>query len=284
MLDPFKDFQAASGSIVGTEHLRLKKNNQDSFALSNKAFIRWDPAVIGVVCDGCGSQPSSEVGAKLAAPYLIRAIESFGNICGMQDFERVLHLAEEDLLAELRKLAHSTCPIESSWTKNVSEYFLFTVVGFVIMPTKTWIFSLGDSVYSLNNEFYVKEYEGNAPPYLGYRLIQSKFESCKLSIDVCLPTDELQSLLIGSDGVAQLAEIVEQPIPGKEQLIGPLNQFWEEDKYFKNSDMVRRKLFLINRETIRPDWESRTLKRHPGLLEDDTTLIVVRRIPNEERS
>lgn len=276
MLDPLTDFQTAAGTIVGTEHLRLKKNNQDSFAL-RKTFIRWNPAVIGIVCDGCGSQPDSEVGAKLAAPLLAQAIDSYGNICGLEDFEHILNLVEADVLADLRKLSGCISSPETGWTKSVSRYFLFTIIGFVITPEKTWIFSLGDSVYDLNNKFHIKTYEGNAPPYLGYRLVRSKFENLTLTIDECLPTAEVQSLLIGSDGVAQLAEIAEQSIPGKEQLVGPLNQFWEEDRYFKNPDMIRRKLFLINRETVRPDWGTKTLTRHVGLLEDDTTLIVVRR-------
>lgn len=273
------DFQVAAGTMVGTEHLRLKKNNQDAYAIS-EGFVCGKFARVGIVCDGCGSQQSSEVGSKLAAPLLAKSILAYGTIA-KGNFERALHLAEEDVLADLRKLSRGMYAIKPGWTGTVSQTFLFTIIGYFITPDKTWIFSLGDGVYCINNDLHVKEYEGNAPPYLGYRLIDSKFENLTLTIDECLPTEEVQSLLIGSDGVAQLAKLENENIPGKEQPIGPLNQFWEEDRYFKNPDMVRRKLFLINREMIRPDWKNRTLKRHPGLLEDDTTLIVVRRKPNE---
>jgi len=273
------DFQVAYGTMVGTEHLRLKKNNQDAFCVS-EGLIGGKFARVGVVCDGCGSQQSSEVGSKLAAPLLAHYIMDCTTYA-RGDVERGLRLAEENLLGDLRKLSHNMYSANTGWNGTVSQTFLFTIIGFIITPEKTWIFSLGDGVYCINNDLHVKEYEGNAPPYLGYRLIDSKYDHLRLTIDECIPTDEVQSLLIGSDGAAQLAELENKNIPGKDQLVGPLNQFWEEDKYFKNPDMIRRKLFLINRETVRPNWETKTLARHPGLLEDDTTLIVVRRTPNE---
>jgi len=274
------DFQVAYGTTVGTEHLRLKKNNQDGYAVC-EGLIRGKFARVGVVCDGCGSQQSSEVGAKLAAPLLAHSIMDYATLA-KGDIKRALYLAEEDLLADLRKLSRGMAGANPGWTGTVSQTFLFTIIGFIMTPEWTWIFSLGDGVYGLNNNFNTKEYEGNAPPYLGYRLVDSKFKNLSLDIDERVPTEEVQNLLIGSDGVAQLAELGEHNMPGKEKQVGPISQFWEEDRYFKNPDMVRRKLFLMNRETVSPDWENKILRRHPGLLEDDTTLIVIRRNPHEQ--
>ena len=42
--------------------------------------------------------------------------------------------------------------------------------------------------------------------------------------------------------------------------------------------MLRRKLALLNRTHFHADWDARTLQREGGLLRDDTTLIVVRRV------
>jgi hypothetical protein len=40
---------------------------------------------------------------------------------------------------------------------------------------------------------------------------------------------------------------------------------------------VRRALALLNREEARPDWEARRMVRRRGLLEDDATVVVLRR-------
>ena len=274
-MDPIHDFEYACGTIVGTEHLRLKKNNQDAYALS-VGTIRGQPALAAVVCDGCGSQPSSEVGAKLSAPLLTSAMLHYAHITNL-DIYRTLYLAEQDLLSHLTQVTRKTEATYPGRSKNISEWLLFTVVGFLMTPEKTWIFSLGDGVYCVNDEMVVKEYEGNAPPYLGYRLISPEYKDLHLDVDICFETEVIDSILIGTDGVAQLADLHEAMLPGKDKPVGPLSQFWEEDRYFKNKDMIRRKLLLMNRETVVPDWDNKTLKRCLGLLEDDTTMIVARR-------
>jgi hypothetical protein len=56
-----------------------------------------------------------------------------------------------------------------------------------------------------------------------------------------------------------------------------LSQFWTGDDWFANPDLLRRRLCLAARACSRPNWEDRRLQRFPGLLPDDTTLIVIRR-------
>jgi hypothetical protein len=62
-----------------------------------------------------------------------------------------------------------------------------------------------------------------------------------------------------------LRDLSSRPIPGRSEDVGPLSQFWTDDAYYENRDMVRRRLAVLNRG------------RHGGLLADDTTLVVVRR-------
>ena len=47
--------------------------------------------------------------------------------------------------------------------------------------------------------------------------------------------------------------------------------------YFKNPDAVRRKLTMLNREEVKPDWQRQELIKRSGVLSDDTTLIAIRR-------
>jgi hypothetical protein len=92
-----------------------------------------------------------------------------------------------------------------------------------------------------------------------------------------MPTDILDHFLIGSDGLEHLREKSHLSLPGKRQLVGDLSQFWEEDSFIKNPDNIRRRLALINRTSVKPNWNNRCLDTHSGHLKDDTTLIIGRR-------
>src|SRR5258706_10945162 len=60
---------SASAAVSGSRHLRVGRNGQDAAAT-------WvgDGAGAIVVCDGCGSGASSEVGARLGAQLVIAAV------------------------------------------------------------------------------------------------------------------------------------------------------------------------------------------------------------------
>jgi hypothetical protein len=85
-----------------------------------------------------------------------------------------------------------------------------------------------------------------------------------------LPTAELDHFLLGSDGLLDLRRAAETPIPNGEGVVGPLSQFWTEGRFFKNADNVRRRLRIINGGVDAGPKD--------GLLTDDTTLVVGRRI------
>jgi len=285
--DLMNDFQIAAGSTIGTEHIRLKKNNQDAFF-----YLNSPDAIIGVVCDGCGSQSHSEVGAKLGASLLASTLQHYLQLSETINFEKCLRLSQADVLAHLRTIVSKMATPHTGYTALVCNYFLFTVIGFVITKDTTWIFSLGDGITYINGEVHIQEFEGNAPPYLGYNLLdlqqltqfQTEPHQLDINVDIELPTDEIQSLVVGTDGVVQLSQIGDKFFPGLRKLVGPISQFWEKNKFFTNKDMIRRTLFMANRETVQPNWETRSLKRAPGLLEDDTTLIAVRRAEKKPAS
>ena len=57
-------------SVVGRDHAVLGRSAQDALARGASGELAW-----GVVCDGCGEGPRSEVGAGLAAAFLAAEIE-----------------------------------------------------------------------------------------------------------------------------------------------------------------------------------------------------------------
>ncbi|MBD2175940.1 protein phosphatase 2C domain-containing protein [Pseudanabaena sp. FACHB-1998] len=248
-------FEYASGSIIGRNHVLASKNNQDAYQIfTNEKFV------IAVVCDGCGSGKHSEVGAKIGAKLVIAEISNLLN----HDFElsdpEFWNLIKVNLLQKLKDLVVLT----NGDVEFVNDYLLFTILGVVIKERQTVTFSMGDGAIAINGELnQIPPYADNAPPYLAYGLY--KPDAVNFEIRDRLPTSELDSLLIATDGIDDLVKVED------------INQFWQEDRYFKNPDAIRRKLAMLNREDVKPDWQKREIVKRSGILSDDTTLVVIRR-------
>jgi hypothetical protein len=56
------------------------------------------------------------------------------------------------------------------------------------------------------------------------------------------------SLVLDTDGLATFLLAEACPIPGKQVVVGPLQQCWQEERYFTNPDVVWQMLALVNRE------------------------------------
>ncbi len=246
-------FEYANGSIIGRNHVLTSKNNQDAYrVVTQKAFIT------AVVCDGCGSGKHSEVGAKLGARMVSSAIADLLHQETISNPE-FWNLLKINLLQKLKDFVE----LVNGDLEFVNDYLLFTIVGAVITPSETVTFSMGDGAIALNGKLtQIPAYPDNAPPYLAYGLYRP--DSIDFEIRDRIPTPELESILIATDGIDDLIKVEN------------ISQFWQEDKYFKNSDAIRRKLSMLNREEIKPDWNKRELVKRSGILSDDTTIIAIR--------
>lgn len=277
-----KQFQVAAGSIVGRNHSDplVAKPNQDAFVHHS-----FEDMSFAIVCDGCSSGTHSEVGASLGARLIEQSISTRlrdAYQASQNDPEGFLERVRQDVLAEIRVLANR---MGGSFTETIGDYFLFTVMGALVTPEWTCVFSNGDGVYFVNGQAHsIGPFPGNEPPYFAYQLVQSKFEPQALRFEVreFFSTHELSSLLIGSDGVSDLVSTADKNLPGRDELLGDICQFWELDRYFTNSDNVRRRLALANQRSVRLDPDGQRLVRENGLLPDDTTLVVIRRKTAEE--
>ena len=264
--------EIAYGTITGRDHLLAEKNNQDALA-----FQLNDQAIIAVVCDGCSSGKHSEVGAKIGAQLIIQAINQ--RIAEFNDAAKVnkaLEMARHDVLAQLRILSLA---MGQNFRQIINDYFLFTIVGAVLTPQSAVLFNLGDGLVIINNQIIpLGPFANNEPPYLGYQLISSgPDKSLAWQVIQILPSADVQSLLIATDGAFDLLKAENKVIPGKQEIVGNISQFWQNDSYYKNPDMLRRKLWQINRTISAPDWLNRVINKENGHLPDDTTLIVIRR-------
>ncbi len=255
MQEQVNSFEYACGSIIGRNHVLAGKNNQDALRI-----VLRDQFMTAVVCDGCGSGKHSEVGAKLGARMVTDAIADLVNQDLAISEPEFWNIVKTNLLQKLKDFV----VLSNGDLEFVNDYLLFTIVGAVITPSETVTFSMGDGAIAVNGKLtQIPAYPDNAPPYLTYGVY--KPDAVEFEIRDRLPTSELESLLIATDGIDDLVKVED------------INQFWQEDRYFKNPDVLRRKLAMLNREEIKPDWNKRELVKRSGLLSDDTTLIAIRK-------
>jgi hypothetical protein len=283
-------FQVAGGSVPGTEHTKPGKpgwtNNHDAFCWRESS-----DSIVAVVCDGCGSGEHSEVGAKISARIFTHFLSEEADRYvkqTSQNPERNIEFGWERIksvvLGQISVLASA---MGESFSRTINDYFLFTVVGAVITKRDTFLFSIGDGVFIVNGRVVqLGPFLNNAPPYLAYNLTGSSLtdsqpEFLNIRVEPTIPTYQIQSLVIGSDGVLDLINAEGRRLPRREDIVGNISQFWLNDLYFENSDATRRRLAIINREGAEIVFGNSAVVTG-GLLPDDTTLIAIRRNDQEE--
>lgn len=283
-------FEFANASIIGRDHVIDAKNNQDG-----RQVYAADDLFVGVVCDGCGSQPHSEVGATLGANWLVSAtVRAMRNFPLLQDASAydvaaiVLPSVWENdvrqpVLQQLRSAAESMRLDEkSSFSALIERHYLFTAVVAIVTPAITQVVAIGDGVAFVNGEqTKMGPFPKNAPPYLAYGLTNEQGSSDErfwFKPIASLPTAELQSFLIGTDGVDYLIAAAEKNFPYAQQPVGPISQVWTEDRFFKNKDMARRHLARCNPSpSVLKNLPGNATTTDQGLLKDDTTIVAGRR-------
>jgi hypothetical protein len=231
-------FRVRTGKVVGRDHLLDGRNCQD--ALYQLAFeINGSPYVVGVVSDGCGEGQHSEIGAKLAAPFLcyaarhalIRQAESGKLSTGALTDDLPATLFEQ-LRRFLQLMLDSYAFDEQEGLRFIHDHLLFTVIGFVITPGLTQVFAWGDGLILLNDTLYCCERE-QAPAYPGYQLVAGQEAGSYVSHQ--LPTPELRHLAIGSDAWIEEQELLkhiwERPAPIGLQL---LMNTWSDARHFRD--------------------------------------------------
>jgi hypothetical protein len=134
----------------------------------------------------------------------------------------------------------------------------------LVTSSTTVIFSIGDGVFAINDNFHILgPYPENAPPYLGYDLLEQG-RAPGFLIHEC-PTSLVRSVLIATDGLAELLAKEPQCV---DEVLGenmpPSLTPWLRKL---NSEVV----------ALAEDDGHVHLTRRYGLLNDDTTIVAVRR-------
>lgn len=257
-----RQFFSTSGSIIGRDHVRCQRNNQDGVALR-----ATDESLIAVVADGCSSGRYSEVGARLGSCWLAEWAPFFIERRGRRELELALYELTVSLLRYLSLTADWLRPANTAWAATLQDYFLFTFLVSVVNSDETIVFGIGDGVYSVNGDATVLDSgPRNAPPYVAYNLVASPHVSESLSVFPELhyrgPTDELRSLIVATDGANELVEKQDRQLKDGSH-VGGLLPFEREPRYLNNASLVHKRLVVIGEGN--------------RCLQDDTTVALIRR-------
>ena len=250
-------FTYSKGSVIGSTHRNNFKNNQDySFVISE------DSCVVALVGDGCGSGMNSEVGSKLIIPTLASDIAQFIRLG--EPIEKAIQQSLSSA-QDFMYILSQRLPMEFS--EGVEHYFLFTIIGAVITHDETIIFSMGDGVYSINGSIHIID-QNNAPNYLGYTIINKK--DPEFSINVKMPTEAVESILIASDGATDIIKNKDRSykLGLKMKQVGDLTQF--NDDIYKDDTGSIKMTKLLN------------VFSKQNIVSDDTTIISINRAPKGE--
>jgi hypothetical protein len=268
-------FQFAGGSFIGKHHRENHLGNQDAWTM-----LLEEDLSICIVADGCGSGANSEVGSNIGARLIARSLrEEYRRSEGAINWDRL----QRHVVAQLDQIVWGMSgDTVEEYVKTVTRFFLFTVIGCIIDRSTVTFFGLGDGTIAVNGTpITFGPFPENKPPYIGYNLVLEyvEMDAEQLRLAPLVETfdvSKLHSFMLATDGIDDLDAHSELTRPGLSVPVGPVSQFWEKDRFFNgNPIIIDRELKLIGR-----DWPE--ADPQPGLLEDDTTLIVGRRVPEPE--
>lgn len=269
-------FQHISGSVLGQYHIVNFINNQDAYR-----FFKSEDLVVAVVSDGCSAGHNSEVGANLGSDRLLKLIVNTNwddinnNENPKEKLTDTLRVYKNTLLKDIKLILNSITDRD----ERLERYFFFTLVAAVITKKHTYVFSLGDGYYGINGG--VVSLEGvyrNAPPFLAHNLWGRE---TGFVINEIVPTDTVNNIFVATDGLEYLIKSEFRSIPGRKEQVGPVDQLWKSNKLFNSPVNLQKMLFDLNTTVYRPSSHEGRISKDVGLLFDDTTIISLRRPPEQ---
>lgn len=289
-------YQISTATITGRAHLGYDDvvvgvNNQDSLF----AQLRDDYGIV-VVCDGCSHSKHSEVGAKIMTRLFVDAFQQNQHL-GIP--HQILEFVEAQVTRELRSIIDSMILEGETRDDVIRDYFQCTVIGAYISTAGVTFWGMGDGVYGYDSHLrYIEPAKGNYPAYFAYKLCKTFPPNiAQHGLEIY---DQVMhhpaSILIGSDGVKDLIALSDKDFPGTKEHIGKIERLWNQEKYWTNPEELPRELRRI--QQIRKTSDLKTVEDQRlgvkrvvtelteqidgGYLPDDTTLAILRLLPEKE--
>jgi hypothetical protein len=242
----------AGGGVVGRAHRRLGRGSQDAMAW------RAGDVAIAVVCDGCSGGARSEVGAAIGARLWVAALAERFDAGSDLDGDALWDAARDEVVARLADLARA---MSGALADVVREHFLFTTVIAAWNARHVAVRAIGDGTIAIDGDVRaLGPFDDNAPPYVGHALVGA---APPWSVRVVRASDSVDRVLIATDGAGAP--------------LGDLAALARDERWFRNPDALRRHLAIVNREELVWDAERGAVARVGAPLEDDATIVVLRR-------
>jgi hypothetical protein len=197
-------WDAAGGSMVGRDHARAGRNNQDAFAVR-----RVGDAVAAAVCDGCGAAAFSEWGARLGAELTAAALARRAHAPWDELWEPV----HAEVLAGLLRAAELI--------GDAHEHLLFTIVAALARGGEAAAAAIGDGTLLWDGATLLGRDEDDTPAYLGHALDGGAERAFRV-----LARGPCTQIALGTDGASAVA-------------VPPL---CDDELVWKNPDGLRRRL------------------------------------------
>ena len=235
---------ARGAAVSGARHLRVARNGQD-------AAGTWvgDGAGAIVVCDGCGSGASSEVGARLGAQLVIAAIAA--RLVRGERPSALWSGVRAHVGAVLGQLAEA---MPGDRAAVIHDHFLFTIVAAAVSGDEACVWAIGDGGYAFGDRVRVLgPFADNQPPYLAYDLLDMPAPAHLDATDA-----QAGTVMVATDGAVEL---------GLAALI--------DAGTLAHPDGLRRRLAVLARGSERIDWDGRRIVRTPAALQDDGAVAVL---------
>jgi hypothetical protein len=233
-----------------------------------------------------GSGARTEFGAEFGARVLPRIIL---NELSNPDTESLEARINEAFEIEFKQIVRimSSVPIhtgvksgQNSLTYQFPDYFFFTILAFVMNKDRLMVMAAGDGIYYINGQRYeIGPFPGNCPPYFAYRLLEDfDKHDHRIKIVEDMPSSQVDSLLVASDGLSYYEQVATGDyLMACGKPVAPVEALYSDKSILGNTDGIQRILRLTQRLAERKDPETGLAKRFGRYLEDDTTIIAMKR-------
>ncbi|MDB4960706.1 MAG: hypothetical protein JWP01_705 [Myxococcales bacterium] len=260
-MDTNWQMRSAAAAVTGARHLRAGRNGQDAAAAWTGERMAAEPLGAIVVCDGCGSGASSEVGARLGAQLVLAALTA-ELLAGQPPTSAELWARVRGEVAEV--LARIVAAMPGDREQIIHDHFLFTIVAAAVAGDHVGVWVLGDGAYAIaggqravSSPRVLGPFENNQPPYLAYDLLGAPATAHLETAHV--PSG---SVIVATDGVAEID-------------LASLTSPSEIERYLRHSDALRRRLAVLATSGERIDWHERRIDRRAASLQDDGAIAIL---------
>jgi len=245
-------------TVAGARHRSTARNCQDAALVAVAPDQTWG---VATVCDGCGSQPYSELGALWARHAWCVAVQrAIANNLGPTVSEFWPTVCAE-VVAALATLATQCSGSDAERVAFVHTHLLFTSLVAIVHRQTVTVFALGDGAALVDGQVHeFGPWPDNAPPYLAYALLDPTFVPADVATIITCSKDAQGCVAIASDGIDDLPG-------GLAALITAPN--------VRHPDGLRRQLELAARPREQIDWTEQRVTRIAGALHDDTAVAVL---------